>query len=300
MTTNGPATLGNTRPKAFAWRRSRSGRRRDVVGTILTLPTVALLVLLFLVPLGIFAVYSFYSLDGSVIVRTFTLSTYQAFWDSYYGRMIVKTLEMAGLATVFTLAVSYPLAYMMAIARSGVIRVALGVITFLPLTVVGTVRAYSWQVLLTDQGPVNKILHAVGLHPQLVFNMTGIVIAMVQIFLPFAVFPIYGSLSAIDRSLREASADLGADWKTTFRRVVLPLSIPGTAAAAEITFTLSLGSFVVPSMLGGGRVVVLPLTIYNDTLAVNWPMAAVLGLVLMALSLLALVLLHQVGRYAQR
>lgn len=275
---------------------ARSSRPHPgVVGFSLALPAVILLVALFVVPIGIFAVYSFYSFRGDVIVEHLTFGTYRSLWQFYYFRIALETLYMAGWATLITLIFGYPLAYAMAIARSSRTRLVLAVVTFLPLTVSVVVRAYGWQILLGQQGPIAAALAKVGWHPELLFNLTGVVIALSQIFLPFAVFPIYASLISIDRSLREASSDLGATWLQTLRRVVVPLSMPGAAAGAELTFTLALGSYVIPSMLGGGRVLVMPLVIFSDTQSINWPVASALGILLTLLSLIAVALLSRIG-----
>ena len=269
---------------------------RRVTGSLVVAPAVLLLICLFIAPLAIFTVYSFYEFSGDVIIRHFTLETWRSLWQSYYFRISLETLYMAGWTTSFTLLIGYPVAYAMAIMKSGRLRLALSVIIFMPLTVSVVVRAYGWQILLSQAGPIPAILSKIGLHPQLLFNLTGVVIASVQVLLPFAVFPIYASLASIDRSLREASLDLGAGWMVTLRRIIIPLSAPGAAAAAELTFTLSLGNFVIPSMLGGGRVLVIPLVVFEDTGTTNWPVAAALGLVLTVGSLIAVALLNRIGR----
>jgi putative spermidine/putrescine transport system permease protein len=269
---------------------------RRVAGSLTVTPAMLLLICLFVAPIAIFTAYSFYSFTGDVIVRHFTFETWRSLWQSYYFRISLETLYMAGWTTLFTLLIGYPLAYAMAIMKNGRLRLALSVIIFMPLTVSVVVRAYGWQVLLSQAGPIPAILGKIGLHPQLLFNLTGVVIASVQVLLPFAVFPIYASLASIDGSMREASWDLGAGWMVTLRRIIIPLSGPGVAAAAELTFTLALGNFVIPSMLGGGKVLVIPLVVFEDTGTTNWPVAAALGLVLTVGSLIAVALLNRIGR----
>jgi len=148
---------------------------------------------------------------------------------------------------------------------------------------------------------VNYILKFVRHSPdpvQLVFNLTGTLIALVHLILPFLVFPIYISLTRIDPTVLEAARDLGADWLTVFRRVTLPLSLPGLVTAANISFSIGLGIFVIPAFVGGGRVLVLPITIFDDTSVVNWPSAAVGGIVLLALALLAVGLFSRLLRFS--
>src|SRR5262249_28567980 len=137
---------------------------------------------------------------------------------------------------------------------------------------------------------VNTTLRGLGLIEEplsLLFNMRGVVVSLTHILLPFAIFPIYSVLGRIDATLKEAARDLGAGWWETFLRITLPLTMPGVVAAALICFTLALSAFVTPQLLGGGRVQVLPLTVYNSTVEINWPDGAVASLTLLALSVLA-------------
>jgi putative spermidine/putrescine transport system permease protein len=117
--------------------------------------------------------------------------------------------------------------------------------------------------------------------------MTGVVISLTHILLPFAIFPTYSVMSRLDLSLKEAARDLGAGWWDTFRHVTLPLTMPGIVAGALICFTLALSAFVTPRLLGGGRVQVMPLMVYNNTVDINWPTGAVAGLVLLLMSIAA-------------
>jgi putative spermidine/putrescine transport system permease protein len=113
------------------------------------------------------------------------------------------------------------------------------------------------------------------------------------------VFPIYSTLTRLDPALKEAAEDLGAGWWTTFRRVTLPLSLPGLVAGAQICFTLALGAFVTPAMLGGGRVLVLPLQIYSATSDINWPVAAVGGIVLLLGSMIAVAAFNRLLKFSE-
>ncbi len=111
------------------------------------------------------------------------------------------------------------------------------VIIFSPIIVSVVVRSYGWTVLLADQGPVNWALRTLGLtssHIPLVFNLTGVVLGLSHVFLPFVVFPIYSSMSRIDPALREAAMDLGAGWWRTFRSITLPLTLPGVVASVQM------------------------------------------------------------------
>jgi len=278
-------------------------RRRWGVPLLLLAPGLALLIAMFIAPLMAFMEYSFYRFRRGRLTADYNLDTYRRFLtDEYYHVIILDTLKVATLVTLIALAIGYPLAYAMwKINRPGLQR-WLGLLIFSPILVSVVVRSYGWTVLLSDQGPVNWALRGLGLTDEpvtLVFNLTGVLIALAHVFLPFVVFPIFSSMTRLDPSLREAASDLGAGWWMTFRRVTLPLTLPGVVAGAQICFVLSLGAFVTPAMLGGGRVLVLPLQVYSATSEINWPVAAVGGLVLLIAALLAVLGFNRLLRYSE-
>jgi putative spermidine/putrescine transport system permease protein len=203
---------------------------------------------------------------------------------------------------VMSLLIGYPLAYALYRINRPALQRWLGLLIFSPILVSVVVRSYGWIVLLGDQGPINWLLARLGLVSEpvaLVFNLLGVVISLTHVFLPFVVFPIFSSLTRLDPALREAAEDLGAGWWTTFRRVTFPLSLPGVVAGAQISFTLALGAFVTPAMLGGGRVLVLPLQIYNATSEINWPVAAVGGIALLLIAMVAVAGFNRLLKYSE-
>jgi putative spermidine/putrescine transport system permease protein len=209
---------------------------------------------------------------------------------------------MAGVVTVLAILIGYPLAFALWRIGRPALQKWLAVLIFLPIIVSVVVRSYGWTVLLADQGPVNYLLQQAGMIDdplRLVYNLTGVLISMVHVFLPFVVFPIYTSMVRLDPTLKEAAEDLGAGWWTVFRRVTLPLTLPGLVAGAQICFTLALGAFVTPAILGGGRVLVLPLHVYRATSDINWPVAAVGGMVLLVLSFFAVAAFNAMLRYSE-
>lgn len=266
-------------------------------------PTLALMAYSFILPLLGFLEYSFYRFRRGRLEQVFTLDTYQRFLtDEYYHAIILDTLRGAALVTILSVLIGYPLAYgLWKINRPGLQR-WLGLLIFSPILVSVVVRSYGWTVLLSDQGPVNWLLLKLGAISEpltLVFNFTGVLIALTHVFLPFVVFPIFSSLTRLDPSIKEAAQDLGAGWWTTFRRITLPLTLPGLVAGAQICFTLALGAFVTPALLGGGRVLVLPLQVYQATTEINWPVAAVGGLVLLLAAMVAVLLFNRLLKYSE-
>ncbi|MDB4894675.1 MAG: transporter permease [Firmicutes bacterium] len=252
-------------------------------------PALALMLLSFVAPLILFFQYSFLTFKEGKLYDVYSLGAYVKFFtDPFYYKIIGNSVKLSGVVTCFTLLIGYPLAYALTRVRHPGLKKWLGVVIFSPMVVSVVVRTYGWMILLSDQGVINWLLLRLRIISEplhLVFNMTGVVISLTHIFLPFVVFPIYSVLTKLDASLKEAASDLGAGWLTTFRRVTFPLSLPGVAAGGQIAFTLCLGSFVTPSLMGGGRLLVLPLNVYNNTVDINWPMAAVGGMTLLALAM---------------
>jgi putative spermidine/putrescine transport system permease protein len=256
---------------------------------------------LYVVPLAVYLVNGFHRFRDGRILPVWTLGTYGAFLtDSFSYRIVGTSLVLASIVTALALVIGYPLAYALHTrVRSARARAALAVLLFCPLMVSVVVRTYGWLILLANQGLVNTTLLRLGLIDEpvrLLFNMPGVVISLTHIMLPFAVFPIYSVLGKLDASLKEAARDLGAGAWATYWRVTLPLSLPGVASGGVICFTLALSAFVTPQLLGGGRVQVLPLTVYNSTVEINWPEGAVTSVTLLVLSILSVWAVNRVLR----
>ncbi len=277
--------------------------RRRLVPWLLLLPVLAVMAFAFVAPLLVFLEYSFWRFEYGQLIEDFTFVAYVDFLtDSYFHTIVLDTLRMASITTICSIAVGYPLAYALwRLTRPG-LQKWLGLIIFSPILVSVVVRSYGWTVLLADQGPVNWFLQTVMGFPEpvrLVFNLTGVVISLTHVFLPFVVFPIYSTMTRLDPTLREAAMDLGAGWWTTFRRVTFPLTLPGLLAGAQIAFTLALGAFVTPQLLGGGRVLVLPLQVFSATTDINWPLAAVGGVALLVLAMITVTISNRLLRYSE-
>ena len=270
---------------------------------LLLIPMAALLLVAFVLPVGQFLQYSFYGFRGGRIQEVFTLDTYTQFLtDELYHITLYDTVRLAIFSTALSLLIGYPLAYALWRVRNPTLQKAIALIVFAPVLVSVVVRSYGWTVLLADQGPVNYALIKLGLISapvSLVYNFTGTLISLSHVFLPFVVFPIVASMVRLDPTLREAAEDLGATWWTIFRRVTFPLTLPGVVAGAQMCFTLSLGAFVTPAILGGGRVLVLPIQIYSATIDINWPMAAVGGIALLVMAFIAVAAFNRLLKYSE-
>jgi putative spermidine/putrescine transport system permease protein len=208
-----------------------------------------------------------------------------------YQRVFLNTLLVALVVTIVCLALAYPTAFVLARLR-GSLRAFAFYCVLVPFWISLLVRTYAWMLLLGTQGPVNAALITVGLVSQplpLLFNTTGVLIGMVHVLLPYAILPIYAAMVKVDERLLLASDGLGAPPATTFRRVYLPLTLPGVTAGAVFVFLLGLGFFVTPALLGGlGNLTVATLveTLVNERLA--WALAAAASFTLLGTILVLL------------
>ena len=278
-------------------------QKRRWMPILLLAPAFAVMVYVFVAPMLAFLRFSVYSFRGGRLEEDFTFESYYRFLtDSYYHLIIYDTLRMSLFVTLASIAIGYPIAYALWRINRPSIQRWLGLAIFSPILVSVVVRSYGWTVLLADQGPVNYLLLKLGVVSEplvLVFNQFGVLISLTHVFLPFVVFPIFAAMVRLDPTLREAAHDLGASWWTTFRRVTFPLTLPGLVAGTQICLTLALGAFVTPAILGGGRVQVLPLLIYRTTTEINWPVAAVGGLVLLIFALIVVAASNRLLKYAE-
>src|SRR5690606_1425623 len=194
--------------------------------------------------------------------------------SAVYRTVFVNTLLVAVLVTVITVLLAYPLACVLARLEGVWFLLGLYGVLF-PLWISVLVRTFSWMLLLERNGPINRLLQGIGVTDQplaLLFNDTGVVIGMVHVLLPYAVLPLYSTISRIDRRLLLASDGLGASTLATFLRVFLPLSVPGILGGAGFVFLLALGFFITPALLGGANAITLSMLIasfISDRLA--WP-----------------------------
>jgi putative spermidine/putrescine transport system permease protein len=244
--------------------------------------------------------YSAYTFRGGQLTEEVSFLAWQKFFtDPFYWGVVGNTLQLALGVTAMALLIGYPAAYALTKIRSQKLLVAAYIIIFSPLLVSVVVRVYGWLLLLSDSGVINQALLAVGLIDEpirMIFNNTGVIIALVHILLPFMIFPILSVLLQFDHTQREAANDLGANRLQTFLRVVLPMSLPGVVAGAQIVFTLAISAFVTPAILGGGKVQVLSRHIWFNVVDVNWPLAAVEAIVLLVLALSALAVFDLAAR----
>ena len=267
-------------------------------GFLMALPAYAYLVIFFAVPLVIVSVYSFATRNryGGTDLSGWNLDAYRKLGEPIVRDILFRSLWIAMLTTFICLLIGYPFAYFLATRRPAVRNLML-VFVMIPFWSNFLVRNYAWRVLLGRNGLVSDGFELVGLGPrEFLFTRTAVMIGLVYGFLPFMILPLYASIERIDSSLLEASRDLYASGWQTFRRVLLPLSMPGVIAGSILTFVPSLGAYVTPEILGGAKSTLLGSYIVSQFLtARNWPVGASLSFVLMAVMLVSTVAYFRSG-----
>jgi putative spermidine/putrescine transport system permease protein len=273
-------------------------------GVLLLGPYVLLLVVFFVAPLLLMVGISLSRESFGRLEWALTLSHYVRFLtDSYYLSVLADTLWLGVLTTVATLLLGYPLAYHLALTRSRW-KPLLIVFILSPLLVGIVIRCYGWMILLADRGLINTTLveHGWLARPlPLMDNKFGVTVALVHVFLPFMVLSLTGVLKRIEPALIEASQTLGASPRRAFWEVTLPLSLPGILAGSLLVFSLAISSFVVPILIGGFKVHVLPMTVYEQVLSVfDWPFGAANAIVLLVISVALIAVYIKVTERALR
>jgi ABC-type spermidine/putrescine transport system permease subunit I len=257
-------------------------RRETQRHLLMLLPAVVVLAVLFAYPLlGI--------VTRSVYKNGYTLDMYrQLFRVPVYLQVLLATFKVSALVTLVCLALGYPLAYVLATRRPRTAQLLM-IIVVLPFFTSIIVRTYAWMVLLGRSGIVNQYLMALGLTDKpllLLYNQGGVVIGMSYVLLPYMVLTVYSVMQGIDPGLVRAAHSLGASRLQAFRRVFLPLSLPGIAGGTLLVFILSLGFFITPALMGGPGDVMIAMLIEREVeITLNWSFASALAVVLLALTL---------------
>lgn len=253
---------------------------RSVTGMLLLLPSLAMLLALFIVPLVI------------VLSRSFTephlgLQNFIALWASRgFRNILVNTFEIAAWTTGVCLALGYPFAYQLSRLPKRWAQTLLG-LCLIPFFTAILARLYSWTLILGDAGVINTYLMHWGLIHEpisLLFNRLGVIIGMVHVMLPYMIIVLYSAMAGIDRSLMDAASSLGAGPIAIFRRVFLPLSMPGTYAGTLLVFIISLGFFITPAVLGGGRDVTIATFVRQEIGVLDWAAATAMSTVLLVVT----------------
>lgn len=258
----------------------------------LVLPYLIWSVLMLVLPMVLIVFYSFIGPGNSVVSFRFTLANYIRFFtDKDFLIILWRSLLIAVKTTILCLLIGYPIAYF--ISRSSKkMQSFLVLAVTMPMWINMLVRTYAWIGLLTKGGPISILLGWLGFRDvEILYTETAVLIGMVYNFLPYMILQIHTALSKMDKSLLEAASDLGASKYQTFRRVILPLSLPGVVSGITLVFLPAVSAFFIPKLLGGGQYFLIGNVIENQFITVGeWNFGSAIS-VIMAMIMMLLMLL---------
>jgi spermidine/putrescine transport system permease protein len=267
-------------------------------------PLALYMLVFFIVPIGIFFVYSFWTVRQWNIVREWNLDNYvEVLTSPVYTKLMLRSISVGLRTAILSVLLVYPLAYTM-VFKFEKYRDLILFLLAISLFSNYLVRIYAWRSILSSNGFFNYIFMLVGLssqpEPYLLYSPKGVILILLNVYIPFATLPIYSALLNVERDLIDAAADLGAGPLRTFREVTLPLSMPGVIVAFLFIFLLSAGDFVTPELIGGKNGMMIGNAVATQFgMVSNWPLgsAMVFTMLLMFLAILAgLLLLSRIVR----
>jgi spermidine/putrescine transport system permease protein len=274
--------------------------KSPVYGRVLKLVSlpVAYLLLFFVLPIGIMAVFSFRSGTVGAARNIFTLDNYKEFLtNTIFLSLLWRSVLISAVISIASVLLAYPLAYFL-VFRAGPYRIILLTLVIIPTWTSYLLRVFAWKLILSTNGLLNTFLLWVGLiekaSPILLYSREAVVLTLVYVWVPFVALPIFAALGRINLNLLEAAADLGCKPWETFFRVTLPLSMPGVVAGFFFVFIPTIGEYVTPKLVGGRSMMYGNLIQDRFSMALDWPMGAAMS---MAMLVVVIVLLYLFTRF---
>jgi putative spermidine/putrescine transport system permease protein len=264
---------------------------RNWGGASLVVPAFVLVAAFLLAPLALILRYSFDLHDPIKLMKgVFSTQNYvQAVADPFYQDVLLTTANIAALSTVIVMLLAFPVAYYISRLESQRLRGWLIILTVLPLLLGNAVRSAAWMIVMGTKGVANALLLSVGLIEEpikILYTPTAVVIGLVSVLLPFAIITLQSVMDSIPSSLEEAGQSLGHSPLRTVYGVVLPLAMPGVAAAAAICFALAMNAYATPVLIGGPTMQMMGPVVYGQIAkANNWPFGSTLACILMFVTL---------------
>jgi putative spermidine/putrescine transport system permease protein len=298
-TASGGPSLAKARRRLSApfWRHSW------LRGLALLIPPLGWFLLLYIAALAVLFVSAFWSVDvfTTKVVHSWNLDNFrEIFTSAAWRRVVARTVIIAALVTITDAVIAFPFAYYMARLASRRTRALLFVLVLLPLWSSYLVRVYAWKVILAQDGILNWSLEKIGLPgANIGYSNTAMWLVFSYIWLPFMILPVFAALERIPDSYIEASRDLGARGFKTFRSVILPLALPGVIAGSIFTFSLTLGDYITPTLVGGAGSTFIGNVVYNTGLgaAGNLPFAAAFASIPLVIMAVYLTLARRTGAF---
>lgn len=267
----------------------------------LAIPYIVWAAMMLVLPMALIALYSFMKQGNEIISFSFTLEHYKKFFtDPDFLLILWRSLLIAVKTTLICLAIGYPAAYFISRCSEKVQNILVLCIT-LPTWINALVRTYAWIGLLSEGGIVQTILGFFGFGDvEILYTEAAVLIGMVYNFLPFMILQINTSLCKMDYSLMEASADLGANGAQTFKRVILPLSLPGVINGITLVFLPAVSSFFIPKLLGGGQYFLVGNLIENQFITVGeWNFGSAISMIMAIIMMLMMMAVRNIEKKNQ-
>jgi putative spermidine/putrescine transport system permease protein len=277
-------------------------RRNWLKALALLLPPTGAFLAVYVAALVALFVSAFWTVDSftGLTVHTWTLDNFRELWNgSEYHTVALRTISIAAAVTVTDAIIAFPFAYFMARMATPRLRAVLFVLVLLPLWASYLARVYSWRLILNSDGLLNWTLDKLGLPPaNIAYTNTAMWIVFSYIWLPFMILPVYAALERIPHSYIEASRDLGAKGGRTLRSVILPLALPGIVAGSIFTFSLTLGDYITPILIGGASSQFIGNVVYDSVnQSSNLPFAAAFATVPLVVMGIYLAIARRLGAF---
>lgn len=256
----------------------------------LTIPYIVWLILMVAIPMVLIAFYSMIDGGNGIVDVRFTFDNYKQFFtDPDFLLVLWRSIKIAVKTTIVCVIIGYPIAYFIAGSSEKVQNILILMIT-LPMWINMLVRTYAWIGILSEGGIAQELLSLIGLgDSELLYTEGAVMLGMVYNFIPFMILQINSVLSRMDKSLIEASADLGADRFQTFRRVIFPLSLPGVISGITLVFLPSVSSFFIPKLLGGGQYFLIGNVIENQFITVGeWSFGSAISMIIAVIMMISI------------
>ena len=267
----------------------------------LAIPYIVWAAMMLILPMALIALYSFMKQGNEIISFSFTLEHYKKFFtDPDFLLILWRSLVIAVKTTLICLAIGYPAAFFISRCSEKAQNIIVLAIT-LPTWINALVRTYAWIGLLSEGGIIQTILGFLGFKEvEILYTEAAVLIGMVYNFLPFMILQINTALCKMDYSLLEASADLGANGAQTFRRVILPLSLPGVINGITLVFLPAVSSFFIPKLLGGGQYFLVGNLIENQFITVGeWNFGSAISMIMAIIMMLMMMAVKNIEKKNQ-
>lgn len=260
-------------------------------------PYVVWAAIILVIPLILIALYAFTEEGNEVLTLSFTMENFAKFLEATYLNVILKSFRLGILTTVICLILGYPLAFIISKMPERVQSTLILMVT-IPMWINMLLRTYAWMNLLSDNGIINQLLGILGISPvTMMYTDFSVVVGLVCNFMPFMIIPIHTSLSKMDKSLIEAAYDLGADRFQTFWKVIWKLSMPGVVNGIMMVFLLSISTFVIPKLLGGGQYMLIGNLIESQFISVgDWNFGSAISLILAVIILIFMSMMKKMDK----